>query len=66
MAQENSLWSICGNRPETQDLHKHYRAGVGLEALAKTWEFRTNSCDDTKGDREYAMDARFSLALENP
>lgn len=126
-----------------QDLHKHYRTGVGLEALTKTWEFRTNSyihlspertvadstsatsyekvvdgfdaelgvpvphlpwlklfaqyyyydykkfknmagnklraeikpfkffvCnletyDDTKGDREYTMDARFSLAFDN-
>jgi len=126
-----------------QDLHRHYRAGVGLEALTKTWEFRTNSyigcspervvedsasatsyekavdgfdaelggpvpylpwlklfaqyyyydykkfknmagnklraeikpfkffvCnletyDDNKGDREYIMDARFSLAFDN-
>lgn len=126
-----------------QALHKHYRTGVGLEAIAKKWEFRTNSyiglspkrvvedisssttyekvvdgfdaelgapvphlpwlklfaqyyyydykkfknmagnklraelkpfkfitCniasyDDNKGDREYVMDARFSLAFDN-
>jgi len=126
-----------------QTLHKHYRTGIGLEAIAKKWEFRTNSYiafspkrtveetssystyekavdgfdaelgapvpylpwlklfaqyyyydykkfkdmagnklraeakpfkflifnlesyDDNKGDREYVMDARFSLAFDN-
>ena len=126
-----------------QDLNKHYRTGIGLEAITNTWEFRSNSyiglspkrivedtatsttyekavdgidmelgapvphlpwlklfaqyyyydyekfkdmkgsklraeikpfkflvCnletyDDTKGDREYRMDARFSLAFDN-
>ena len=140
---DNALLAGVNSFFDYQDLHKHYRTGVGLEALTKTLEFRTNTyihlspertveddlsgttyekvvdgldvelgapvpyfpwlkvfaqyyyydykkfkdmtgnklrleikpvkfivCnlatyDDTKGDREYLMDARFSLAVDD-
>lgn len=40
-----------------QDLHKHYRTGVGLEALAKNWEFRTNSYIHLSPERTVAESA---------
>ena len=39
---ENLLVGI-NNFFDFQDLHKHYRTGVGLEAIGKILEFRTNS-----------------------
>ncbi len=42
MFDENLLLGI-NNFFDFQDLHKHYRTGVGLEAITKILEFRTNS-----------------------
>lgn len=40
---DNALLGGINSFFDYQDLHRHYRAGIGLEALTKTLEFRTNS-----------------------
>lgn len=39
----DNLLAGINNFFDFQDLHKHYRTGVGLEAITKTLEFRANS-----------------------